>query len=177
MPKLLAVRELTNEEAEAVKRLAHSRTAAARLVERARVVWLSAQGWRVPAIAAEAGCDEETARRWLRRFDAAGLDGLADAPRAGRPARYTPEEIGAVVAAALTDPQALGLPFGDWTYDRLAAYLNEQVGVAIRRSRVHEVLATEGLRWRAQETWFGKRVDPEFAAKRGRSKPSTPPRP
>ena len=25
----------------------------------------------------------------------------------------------------------------------------------------------EGLRWRQQETWFGKRVDPDFAAKRG----------
>ena len=168
MPKLLAVRELTAEEAQAVKRLAHSRTAAARLVERARVVWLSSQGWRVPAIAAEVGCDEETARRWLRRFDAAGLAGLADAPRAGRPATYTPEQIGAVVAAALTEPQALGLPFGDWTYDRLAAYLNEQAGIPIKRSRIQEVLVAEGLRWRQQETWFGRRVDPDFAAKRGR---------
>jgi len=29
------------------------------------------------------------------------------------------------------------------------------------------VLVGEGLRWREQETWFGKRVDPDFAAKRG----------
>jgi len=168
VPKLLAVRELTAEEAEAVKRLAHSRTAAARLVERARIVWLSAQGWRVPAIAAEAGCDAETARRWLRRFDAAGLDGLADAARAGRPTTYTAAEVGAVVAAALTDPQTLGLPFGCWTYDRLATYLNETVGVPIKRSRIQEVLVAEGLRWRQQESWFGARVDPDFAAKRGR---------
>ncbi len=34
-------------------------------------------------------------------------------------------------------------------------------------SRLGEVLLTEGLRWRKQETWFGERVDPEFAAKRG----------
>jgi transposase len=168
MPKLLAVRELTAEAAEAVKRLAHSRTAAARLVERARIVWRSSQGWRVPAIAAEVGCSAGTVRLWLRRFDAAGLDGLADAPRAGCPATYTPEQVGAVVAAALTDPQTLGLPFGDWTYDRLAAYANEVAGVAIKRSRIQEVLVAEGLRWRAQETWFGARVDPDFAAKRGR---------
>ena len=168
MPKLLAVRALTAEEAGAVRRLAHSRTAAARLVERARVIWLSSQGWRVSAIAAEVGCGEDTARRWLRRFDAAGLEGLADAPRAGRPATYTPEEVGAVVAAALTDPQALGLPFGDWTYDRLAAYVNEAAGVPMKRSRIQELLVAEGLRWRQQETWFGQRVDPDFAAKRGR---------
>jgi transposase len=168
MPKLLAVRPLTAEEAAAVKRLAHSRTAAARLVERALIVWRSSQGWRVPAIAAEVGCSEGTVRLWLRRFDAAGLDGLADAARAGRPATYTAAEIGAVVAAALTDPQTLGLPFGCWTYDWLAAYLNETAGVPIRRSRIQEVLVAEGLRWRQQKTWFGARVDPDFAAKRGR---------
>jgi len=165
---LLAVRELTAAEAEAIERLAHSRTAAARLVERARIIRLSSRGQRVPAIAAEVGCSEGTVRLWLRRFDAAGLDGLADAPRAGRPATYTPEEVGAVVAAALTDPQSLGLPFGCWTYDRLAASLNEAAGVPIKRSRINELLLGEGLRWRRQETWFGARVDPDFAAKRGR---------
>ncbi len=168
MPKLMAVRALTEEESGAVRRLAHSRTAAARLVERARIVWRLSEGWRVPAIAAEVGRGEDTVRQWLRRFDAAGLDGLADATRAGRPATYTAAEIGTVVATALSDPQALGLPFGDWTYDRLAAYLNEVAGVAIKRSRIQEVLVAEGLRWREQETWFGARVDPDFAAKRGR---------
>ena len=37
----------------------------------------------------------------------------------------------------------------------------------MKRSRLDEVLLTEGLRWRKQETWFGERVDPDFAAKRG----------
>ena len=107
-------------------------------------------------------------RLWLGRFSAGGVAGLADAPRAGGPATYTPEQVGAVVAAALSDPQALDQPFGDWTYDRLEAYLNETAGIPIRRSRIQEVLVAEGLRWRQQETWFGKRVDPDFAAKRGR---------
>jgi transposase len=168
MPRLLAVRALTDDEAAAVRRLAHSRTAAARLVERARIVWLSAQGESVAAIAAALGCSAGTVRRRLRRFDAAGLDGLDDAARSGRPPTYNAEEIGAVVAAALTDPRTLGLPFGCWTYDRLAAYLDETAGVPIRRSRIQEVLVAEGLRWRQEESWFGARVDPDFAAKRGR---------
>ena len=168
MPKQLRVRELTEAERAEVRRLAHSRTAAARLVERARIVWLSAAGQRVAAIAAEVGCHEQTVRLWLTRFNAAGVAGLADAPRAGGPATYTPEQVGAVVAAALTEPQALGLPFGDWTYDRLEAYVNETAGIAIKRSRIQELLVAEGLRWRQQETWFGQRVDPDFAAKRGR---------
>lgn len=167
MPKLLRVRELNEEERAEVRRLAHSRTAAARLVERARIVWLSAEGHRVAAIAAEVGCHAQTVRLWLTRFNAGGVAGLQDVARPGGPATYTPEQVGAVVAAALSDPQALGQPFGDWTYDRLAAYLNEAAGVAIKRSRIHELLVAEGLRWRQQETWFGKRVDPDFAAKRG----------
>lgn len=115
MPKLLTVRELTEEERAAVRRLAHCRTEAARLVERARIVWLSAEGRRVAAIAAEVGCHAQTVRLWLARFNASGLAGLHDAARPGRPATYTPEQIGAVVATALSDPQELGQPFGDWT--------------------------------------------------------------
>lgn len=167
MPKLLTVRELTEDERVEVRRLAHSRTEAARLVERARIVWLSAEGRRVAAIAAAVGCHAQTVRLWLTRFNAGGMAGLHDQPRPGCPATYTPEQIGAVVAVALSDPQALDRPFGAWTYDRLEAYLNEEAGIPIRRSRIQEVLVGEGLRWREQETWFGRRVDPEFAAKRG----------
>ena len=80
-----------------------------------------------------------------------------------------------VVAAALTAPEALGLPFACWTLDRLAAYLDEHRRIPIRRSRIDEILRAEGLRWRRHESWFGERVDPEFAVKRGASRPSTRP--
>jgi transposase len=183
------VRAMTAEEAEAVRRMAHSRTEPARAVERARMVWRAAQGARGRAIAAELGVDAGTVRLWLTRFNARGLAGLRDEPRSGRPATYTPEQVGDVIAAALTKPQDLGLPFGAWTLDRLAAYLNEHKGLPIKRSRIDELLVAEGLRWRAQETWFseraalerspdggagGGRVDPAFAQKRGRSRRSTP---
>ena len=71
-----------------------------------------------------------------------------------------------MIAAALTSPHSLGLPFASWTLDRLAAYLLEHKGIAMRRSRIDEILLAEGLRWRRQETWFGERVDPEFGEKR-----------
>ena len=131
------------------------------------MIWLAHQGKKVPVIAQELGVAAETVRFWLKRFNAKGLAGLADEPRLGRPGTYTPEEIGEVIAASLTNPQSLGLPFGSWTLDRLEAYLNEQKGIAIKRSRISEILVAEGLRWRTQETWFGDRIDPEFAKKRG----------
>ena len=127
-----------------------------------------------PAIAAALGLTAETVRAWIRRFNAQGLAGLADQPRAGRPPTYTPEQVATVIATALTDPRSLDLPFALWTLDRLAAYLHEQKGIAIKRSRIDEILLAEGLRWRKHETWFGERVDPEFAEKRGGSRRSTP---
>jgi transposase len=176
VPKLLRLRGLSAEEEQEIARLAHSRIAPVRLVERARIIELARQGMRAPAIAAETGIAAVVVRRWIGRFNAQGLAGLADTPRSGRPARYTAQEVGELIVASLTDPQTLGLPFASWTLDRLEAYLHEAKGIAMKRSRIGEILHAEGLRWRQQETWFGERPDPAFAAKRGPSSPSTPPR-
>lgn len=166
---LAQLRERTNEaERQQVKRLAHSRTAPARTVERTRIVQGALDGERVEEIATRLGLTRNTVYLWLHRFERLGLAGCEDAPRGGRPPTYSREQVGAIVATALTPPQTLDLPFQSWTLDRLVSYLSEQKGIAMKRSRLNEVLLTEGLRWRQQETWFGERVDPEFAAKRGR---------
>jgi transposase len=173
---MLRVRSMTVAEAEMIWRWSQSRTEPARRVERARILACAAAGQRVPAIATELRLDAGTVRHWLKRFNAKGLPGLEDEPRVGRPPTYSAEIVGTVVQAALTDPQELGLPFGSWTLDRLEAHLNERVGIPIKRSRIDDLLRAEGLRWRTQETWFGKRVDPAFAEKRGSSNASTPSR-
>ena len=163
----LKLRTLSPEEHATVEKLAHSRTAAARLVERARILLLANQGHRVPAIAHQLQLTAITVRTWLKRFNAAGLAALTDKPRTGRPATYTPQQVAEVIATSLTPPEQLGLPFASWTLDRLEAYLNEHKAIAIKRSRIDDLLIAEGLRWRTQETWFGERVDPEFTKKRG----------
>lgn len=173
MPAVLTLRPLTDEEIRTLDRLAHSRTESARTVERAQIVWRAHEGARVPVIARALGITEATVRQWLTRFNAGGMDGLKDAPRSGRPPVYDAAEVGAVIAASLTKPDDLGLPFGSWTLDRLTAYLHEEKGLAIGRSRIATLLHEEGLRWRTQETWFGERVDPDFVAKRGPSSRST----
>ena len=174
--EILSLRAMSEEEARTLRELARSRTTEARLRDRARICWLASQGQRVSAIKAELGVADGTVRLWIRRFNASGLEGLRDRRRGGRPATYPPEQVGELIAASLTDPQALGLPFASWTLDRLAAYLQEEHGIAMKRSRIGEILQGEGLRWRQQETWFGERPDPAFAAKRGPSSASTPPR-
>lgn len=161
------VRQMTAEEIETIKRLAHSRTEGAAKVERAKIIWLAHEGQRVPAIARELRLKEESVRKRIKRFNDEGLGALRDLPRSGHPAKYTAEQVGEVIATALTKPKDLDLPFASWTLDRLEAYLNEAKGIPIKRTRIDEILINEGLRWRKQETWFGERVDPEFAEKRG----------
>lgn len=166
MPARIQLRVLTPEERHELERLSHSRTAPARSVERARIVLAAADARRIGDIASERNVSRPTVSAWVRRFNDGGLAALDDLPRSGRPHTYTEQQRAEVLAAALTDPTALGLPFGCWTLDRLAAYLNEQKAIPIKRSRIDELLRAEGLVWRHQETWFGERVDPAFAAKR-----------
>ncbi len=75
---------------------------------------------------------------------AQGPDGLLDQPRSGRPATYPPEQVAEVIAASMTDPKELGLPFGSWTLDRLQAYLNEKKKIPIRRSRISVLFRNSG---------------------------------
>jgi transposase len=101
MPGYLRVRSMTAEEERVIAKLARSQTASARLVLRATILHLGEQGQRVPQIARELDLDENTVRKWVKRFDAQGLAGLEDAPRSGAPSRSTAEHKARVVAAAL----------------------------------------------------------------------------
>jgi hypothetical protein len=83
-------------------------------VERARLVWCASQGETPPSMAEALGVSAETVRRRIRRFNAEGLAALEDHHRAGRPAPYSADVIAEAIAAALTSPQRLNLPFASW---------------------------------------------------------------
>ncbi len=170
----LNLREMTPEEHKTIERWRHAQTVSAGLRQRATIIALADEGVHAPAIAPQVHVDEETVRRWMKRFNEEGVEGLKERPRSGRPATYSQEEVSLAVQTALTDPQTLDLPFASWTLDRLVNYLKETKGLQMKRSRLGELLLAEGLRWRKEERWFGERVDPDFAKKRGPSPPSTP---
>ena len=174
MGRRLQLRAVSEEERAAVKRLAHSRTASARAVERAQVVEAALAGAAVEEIAVRLHLSRATIYLWLHRFEERGIAGLQDYPRGGRPPTSSREQGSQISATALERPEKLGLPYASWTLERLVAYLAEQHGITMKRSRLDEVLLREGWRWRKQENWFGERVDPELAAKRGPSSNSTP---
>jgi len=175
---VLRVREVTEEERAKLERLVRAKSAPVRLVERARIVLAALAGRSAPQAAAEVGVTAATARQWLARFNAAGLAGLDDAPRAGRPRTYAEPEQRLVVAKARSvPPKPDGQevpPTCHWTLDRLQEELNKD-GVPSRRSQIRRLLKAEHVKWQKPRTWL-ESDDPDFAEKRGASSGSTPTR-
>ena len=168
----IGVRAVREEERRTLGQMARSHTLGAGLVRRAQIVLHALDGLKATEISVRMGLCGATVRHWLQRFNARGLPGLEEDVRSGRPPTYSAAQRSAVINTALTRPTDLGLPFASWTLDRLVAWLSEQ-GIAMRRSRISEIFIQEGLKWRHEETWFGTRVDPDFARKRGRLSSST----
>lgn len=66
------------------------RTTPRRVLERAQVVLLFADGVAGPEIAEKTGLSARTIFEWARRFERDGLAGLDDRPRSGRPRKMSP---------------------------------------------------------------------------------------
>jgi len=67
------------------------------LVERARIVTLSAAGHTADQISAELGVVPLTVYKWRKRFRELGLEGLKDLPRPGQPRKITAEKLAAIL--------------------------------------------------------------------------------
>jgi transposase len=86
--------ELTDAERAALLKRSRSRTLAARVVLRSRIVLLAADGISTSQIARRLGTTATTAALWLRRFDSDGVEALAaDAPGRGRKRSIAPGVI------------------------------------------------------------------------------------
>src|SRR3954466_4436447 len=105
MPKLLFARPPADVvEERKIRKLAGARHAPADWIRRARMIALSWDGLRVPAIAAALGCSPKAVRYRLARFAADGLDGLGDRPGAGRKPRIGQDQRSQVIALARSTP-------------------------------------------------------------------------
>jgi hypothetical protein len=117
MGRRLKLRAVTDEERQAVKRLARSRTAPARAVLAGAGGPGGARGAdgrrhrARPAPVAHHGVSVAAPLRGARS------GGGEDRSRTGRPRTSPGEQVGEIVATALSAPRMLGLPFASWTRD------------------------------------------------------------
>lgn len=96
--------ELNEADRAALQRVLSSRTCEQRLVVRARIVLLSAEGQADGVVAAQVGVNRHTVRLWRQRFGEQGPAGLTDAPGRGRKPYLDAKIKQAIVAGAVRPP-------------------------------------------------------------------------
>jgi len=148
--------ELSPEQRTALEQLAQQRSAPARVVERARIVLLAAEGLENRQIARRMAITPEKAARWRNRFLEGGIAALQkDAPRPGRTRTITDRQVKKVVEMTLHQKPANAT---HWSTRTMAA------AAGISEASVRRIWRAHGLKPHQVRTFKLSR-DPQFTEK------------
>jgi putative transposase len=147
--------ELTPAQRDELRARSHERGIAPRTRDRLEMIRLSDAGWTIPRIAVHLGCHEQTARKYVKAFLAAGFGSLPDRPRPGRPPRVTEEHLRAL--ETLLDAGGR-----TWTTRQLVDWLAEGHGVRVHPDHLSRLLHARRFGWQRTVTSVAhKRRDPD----------------
>ena len=158
--------------AEAVAELDHlyRTTRDVRMRTRAQMILLSGEKRMTASEIGEiVRTDENTVRRWLKRYLAEGINGLRDAPRSGAPAQVTSAYQEQLVNVVRQRPRSLDQPYSMWTLQRLADYMAEQTGIRVTPETVRVRLKADDIVLSRPQHKISS-PDPEYEVKKRRSK-------
>ena len=148
---------LSDAERTVLRQWSRGRRTPTRLVRRARIVLLAADGWLNTAIAADLGIREKTVGLWRRRFAEQRTAGIEkDAPGRGRPATVQRSAVEAEVIRKTTRERPTSATH--WSTRTLAAELG------ISPASVRRIWKRHGLKPHLVRT-FKVSSDPHFAEK------------
>jgi transposase len=140
------------------------------LQQRAQMILLAAEQSMVAhEIAKIVRKDEQTVRRWLKRYRAEGIEGLQDAPRPGAQPIVTPAYRTRLVEVVRRRPRSLNQPYSLWTCQRLADFMAEETGIRVSDETVRRHLATAGIVLSRPQHKISS-PDPEYEVKKRRLK-------
>jgi transposase len=110
---------------EALQQLVRTHSTPQQLALRARIIVGATEGLGVRESARELGVWPKMVRYWRKRWRAADdkcpvAERLADAPRSGAPATFTPEQICALVAMTCEKPAESERPISHWSQREIA---------------------------------------------------------
>ncbi len=151
-----------------LKKMAYGHKTPYRDRQRATIVVLAARGRSNAKIADQTRMHLDTVRRWRDRFAEGGLEALADRPRTGRPARFTPVQVAEVKALACQLPAEAGAPLSRWSCPELAREaVARAIAASLSASTVRRWLAADALKPWQYRSWIFIR-DPDFQPKADR---------
>jgi transposase len=157
------------EQIEALEELYHT-TKDVRLRTRSQMMLLAAERQMVVGeIAAIVRENEQTVRRWMKRYMAEGIEGLKDAPRPGATPKVTAAYEAELVRVVRLRPRSMDLEFSLWTLERLANYMAEETGIRVEAETVRQHLAKHDIVLSRPQHKISS-PDPEYEVKKRRSK-------
>ena len=148
--------ELTTEEEATLRRWLRQGTSEQRLVERARVILLSHEGLTVEKIAERLATRPARVSKWRQRFAQSRMAGLSDAPRSGKPNKYT-EATEKRVLKMLDQAPPKG--FSQWNGKLLAQALKD-----VSEDHIWRIFRRRGIQLQRRRSWCIT-TDPEFGPK------------
>ena len=147
--------ELTAAQRAELRTRTHEADVAPRTRDRLEMVRLSDAGWTIPRIAEHLGAHEQTVRKYVKAFLAAGFAALPDRPRPGRPPRVTEDHLRAV--EALLDAGGR-----TWTTRQVVDWLDREHGVRVHPDHLSRLLHARRFGWQRTVTSVAhKRRDPD----------------
>src|SRR5918997_760352 len=154
--------ELKPDEREELERTFRG-TPGRRLRDRCQAVLMADRGRPRRQIAEDLGVHRASVHRWLRAYQARGLEGLRITWAAGPPPRIPEARAETILAWVRDGPQGCGLERANWTYAELAAHLYRAHGIEVRETAMRAFCRRHGVR-PYRPTYRYLRGDPERQA-------------
>ena len=165
----IQVRSLKEQELKELDQLFRS-AKSARVRNRAQMILLSVErSMAATEISLIVRCGEETVRRWIKRFNAEGVEALFDAPRSGAKAKATLAYRSRLLEIVRQRPRSLKAPFSLWTLRRLADFMAEETGIRLSAEGVRLLLKKGDIVLSRPQHKISS-PDPEYMVKKRRLK-------
>lgn len=117
----------------------------ARISRRVLAIANALDGMSREDAARSAGMDRQTLRDWVLRYNAHGLDGLADRWNGGRPPTFTPKEQAEIVEIVLAGPDIEASGLSAYTLEDLSHICEERFGKSMHPWSLGRLLKKLGL--------------------------------
>lgn len=167
--KPIKIKPLTTEELAELDELYH-RTKDVRARTRVQMILLGAEEKKTaPDIAKIVRQDEQTVRRWIKRFNAEGINGLYDEPKSGAPKRVTDAYRERLSIVIRRRPRSLDQPFSLWTLQRLVDFMAAETGLRFSTETVRLILKANNIVISRPQHKVSS-PDPEYEVKKRRLK-------
>jgi len=127
-PRAVAI-ELDSETRATLQKVASQYSTAQQLAQRVRIILLAGEGKTHRQISQALGISIDMARLWRKRWSSFAQiplselsvqERLEDAPRPGKPAAISAEQVCKIVALACEAPEKTGRPISQWTGREIA---------------------------------------------------------